>query len=368
MNGSLPSPPPDFALLGHPDSYDHIGDLFLHSRPDYGIEKIRKYRATLEKFFAWTPTYVSKTFLTVPHGKNDLHGRLIICTFLPESINNPRQLLSACQKTRDGCRLAQEAGARIIGLGGFTSIVGGAQGEDLARDFQVSVTSGNSLTAALALAQLDRLLEKLRWNLQPRTIAVLGASGDIGRACVRVLGPRARQILLIARNRRKLEALKEELPSPTNAFVSTDPRDARSANLIVAATSSPSPLISEGDLAPGTIVCDVGYPKNFSYSSRTRSDVLVFSAGLAEMPFSLEIGYYTRLPSDRLMYGCYSEAMILAMAGRYENFSIGQGRISPEKMETILNLAVEYGFRPASLYRGKTPISDSDLDAFLSHG
>jgi fatty aldehyde-generating acyl-ACP reductase len=236
----------------------------------------------------------------------------------------------------------------------------------LARDFQVSVTSGNSLTAALALAQLEELLDKLRWSMHPRTVAVLGASGDIGRACVRVLGPRCRKILLIARNRRKLEALKEELPRPANAFVSTDPRDALSASLIVAATSSPSPLLSEADLTPGTIVCDLGYPKNLSYSDRLRTDVLVFSAGLAEMPFSLGIGYYTRLPSDRLMYGCYSEAMILALAGRYENFSIGQGHISPEKMKTILGLSAEFGFRPASLYRGKTPISDADLDVFVS--
>ncbi len=83
------------------------------------------------------------------------------------------------------------------------------------------------------------------------------------------------------------------------------------------------------------------------------------------MPFALDITYYTRLPQPNIMYGCFCEAMILAIAGRYESYSIGQGRITPEKMQEIFALAQAHGFRPAPLYRGKNPVTDEGLNAFL---
>ena len=366
MSSSTLGPPIDFALLGHPDSYDHLGDLFLHSRPDFSREKLEKYKGTLSKFFEWTPAYAAKTPLEAERLDGaTLAGRLIICTFLPESIRSARQMLAAYNKTRDGCRLAREMGARVVGLGGFTSIVGGTQGEDLAQEFGIAVTSGNSLTAALALAQLDNLLERLGWTLTGRTVAVLGASGDIGRACTLALAERAGRLLLVARNRAKLEALREELPAGVAAEVSTDPQAAAQADVILAATSAAEPILAEADLRPGALVCDIGYPKNLSYAPNPRPDVLVISGGLAEMPFSLDITYQTRLPQDNLMYGCFSEAMILAMSGRYESFSVGQGRITRDKMETILSLAREQGFRPAPLYRGRRALNDDALAAFL---
>src|SRR5205085_5515515 len=102
-----------------------------------------------------------------------LAGRLIFCTFLPETIPSPRHMLATYQKMLEGCRVAKNLGAKVIGLGGFTSIVGGTQGEKEAQELQIAVTSGNSLTAALALAQLNMLLERLDWKLCDRTVAVV---------------------------------------------------------------------------------------------------------------------------------------------------------------------------------------------------
>lgn len=357
----------DFALLGHPDSYDHLGELILHSRPDYDAAKLEKYKATLSKFFEWTPSYASQTPLEISASDGrTLHGRLIICTFLPENITNPRQMKMAFDKTRQGCQVAVDRGARVAGLGGFTSIVTGTQGDKLQDEFGLAVTSGNSLTAALALAQLDELLDKLGWNLDNRSIAVIGASGDIGRACTLSLAPRARHSLLIARNQAKLARFQAELDPALSTSTSTDLADAAQADVIVAATSASEPILAEADLRPGTLVVDIGYPKNLAYAANPREDVIVISAGLAEMPFDFDIQYYTRLPTPRIMYGCFSEAMVLALSGRNESFSVGQGKITLEKMDTILELAREHGFRPAPLYRGDVPIDDARLARFLS--
>jgi hypothetical protein len=81
----------------------------------------------------------------------------------------------------------------------------------------------------------------------------------------------------------------------------------------------------------------------------------------------LDITYYTRLLAANIMYGCFSEAMILAIAGRYESYSIGQGCITQEKMDNILALAHAHGFRPAPLYRGKNLVTDETLSTFLEH-
>lgn len=358
----------DFALLGHPASYEHLGDIFIHSRPDFNREKLTKYKATLEKIFEWTPSYASKDPLLIPLGdERQLSGRLIFCNFLPETILSPRKMLAAYQKIRDGCTVAKNLGAKVVGLGGFTSILGGTQGEKESEELGIVATSGNSLTAALALAQLNNLLSRLDWDLSNRTVAVLGASGDIGRACALALAPRSRRLLLIARNRAKLEELRNEMPTSVEIHIGTEAQLATQANVIIAATSAAQPILAEADLQPGTILCDVGYPKNLSYAPDPRPDVLAISGGLAEMPFPLDITYYTRLPTPTIMYGCFSEAMVLAMAGRYESYSIGQGRITQEKMANILALAQMYGFQPAPLFRGKNPITDEALSAFLQH-
>ncbi len=366
MNAAEPSPPIDFALLGHPDSYDHLGDILVHSRPDYDREKLGKYQATLSKFFEWAPSYAAKTPLEIENAAGQfLSGRLVICTFLPEKIAGPREMKSAYNKARAGYGVARELGANMVGLGGFTSIVGGSQGERLVRELGGAATSGNSLTAALALAQLDALLERLNWDLTGRTVAILGATGDIGRACAMALVPRAGHLVLVARNRVKLEKFQAELGEQVSTTIVTDVKQAATADIIVAATSATQPILSEADLKTGSIVCDIGYPKNLSYSSAPRPDVLVISAGLAEMPFELDIQYYTRLPTASQIFGCFAEAMILTMNGQYESYSVGQGRITLEKLGYILNLAQEQGFRPAPLYRGDESITDADVELFL---
>ncbi len=359
----------DFALLGHPANYEHLGNLFRHARPNFNAEKLSKHRATLSKFFEWAPSYVAQTPMHIEaEGGRRVTGKLVICTFLPENINSPRQMLMAHRKILEGCKLAKQQGAKVVGLGGFTSIVGGDQGEKLSKEVQVAVTSGNTLTAALALAQMDALFERLHYDLSGRVVAVVGASGDIGRACALALAPRARRLLLVARNQAKLAEVRAELSPQMKAYLSTDILAAAAeADVIVAATSAAQSILTEADLRPGTIVCDIGYPKNLSYAPERREDVLIISGGLAEMPFALDISYYTRLPAPTLMYGCFSEAMILALSGRYESYSVGQWRITPEKMEAILRLACACGFRPAPLYRGECPVTQEELDAFLQH-
>ncbi len=357
----------DFALLGHPSHFAHLSDILLHSRPDYDLGKLRKYEKTLTKFFEWMPSYVAKTPVELPCGESAQTGRLLICTFMPSMLTSARQLVQAYNKVVQACRMAQDMGAKIVGLGGFTSIISGDQGAKLIDELGIAVTSGNSLTAAMALGQLDALLAQLDVDIAKCRVGLVGATGDIGRACTLSLAPRAGGLLLVARNRAKLQELSESLENSVDVHIATDVTAASDCQILLVATSSPEPILDEEALLPGTIVCDISYPKNLSYRQERSEDVLVFSGGLVQMPFELPIGYYTQLPRNDLIYGCFGEAIILTMVRRYESFSTGQGQITPEKMDVIRQLASQQGFRPAPLYRGHDEIDNAALQRFKKH-
>jgi fatty aldehyde-generating acyl-ACP reductase len=361
--------PIDFAFLGHPASLDHVADLLPRVRPGLDAARARSHKALLAKAFEWSPPVVTGEDLGLARADGStLRGKLIICTFLPEHAHSPRQLSAAYQKTRSAAFMARDLGARIIGLGGFTSIVGGAQEEKLPRELGIAATSGNSLTAALAMEQIRSLLAALGWALGDKRVAILGATGDIGQACARALIETlgARRLRLIARNRVKLETLRASLANRgLDLQTSTDPAEARQADLIVAATSTALPLLAEPDLRAGSIVCDIGYPATLAYAASPRPDVLAFAGGLAQSGYVLPLAPYTLLPSPDLLHGCFAETLTLALAGRYESYSLGQGRITSDRMAAILKLALGQGFLPAPIFRGGRLIETADLEVFL---
>ncbi len=353
-----------FALLGHPANYDHLDHLLRELRPDLAPEQTGTSSEGVAQLFELVPSYAEKANLHLPKRDGTLvNGKLIVCTFLPDRLTSPRQLIASYHKTRDACQLAKELGAQIAGLGGFTSITIAGKLNALAAEFDIALTSGSSLTSALALAQIEILLDKLRLKIKDQTIAILGASGEIGSACLNALAPCAHNVIAIARNKNKLDQLADGI---ANVVTSNDPRASYQADLIIAATSSAQPILNEADLKHGAIVCDIGYPKTMIDSQSPRHDVLIFSGGLADSSFTFDLNLHTGLPSPRLMYGCFSETIALAMSNRFENFSDGERPITMERMDEILALARAYGFTPAPLYRGDELVTDEMLQRFIS--
>ena len=354
----------DFALLGHPSDYDHLSEILLRSRPGYGRDRLERYERTISSMIEWAPSYVSASDLVAPvPGQGARSGILVVCPFLPSGLGTPAGVARAYAKVVGGCRTARDHGARIVGLGGFTSIVAG-QGERLRREVDVAVTSGNTLTAALALEQVEGLVARLGWDLSQRTVAIVGATGDIGRACALVLGPRVARLVLVGRSVTRLDSLAHDLGPAVSTTTSRDVSDAHVASLVIAATSATEPLIDEADLRPDAVVCDVSYPKTVRRSPEPRDDVLVFAGGIAELPFELDVSYLTRLPGASLVHGCYAETIALSMAGRDESFSIGQGRISPERISEMRALAGDAGIGPAPLLWGQHHLDEAEIDAF----
>jgi len=216
----------------------------------------------------------------------------------------------------------------------------------------------------LTLKGVGRAAKLAGLDLSTARAAVLGASGDIGRGCCRNLSHTVGSLTLTARNLPRLEKFADELRQESDVAIEVtgdNAAAARNADVIIAAAISPEPLITSKDVKPGTVVCDVGFPKNVSEELEKRSDVFSFSGGLAAPPTELDFGFDVKLPSPEVLYGCFSESIILAMEGRRENYSTGRGDISVEKMEEIGAAATKHGFTVAPYYSGNRLLTEEQI-------
>ena len=103
----------------------------------------------------------------------------------------PRVLLEysfsfVAQQIRKCGFLAEELGAKIIGLGAFTSVAGDG-GITVKNGLRIAVTTGDSYTVATALQALEMASSMMEIDLGQEEIAIVGATGSIGRACALIL-------------------------------------------------------------------------------------------------------------------------------------------------------------------------------------
>jgi predicted amino acid dehydrogenase len=261
--------------------------------------------------------------------------------------------------------LAAELGANVAALGGFTSIYGENGIRSASGEAGIAVTTGNTLTAAMAVRGIRRAAEALRMELKRATVAIIGATGDIGAACARALASHVRSINLAARSRPRLQALARVLDALglRSGRIAAENRDAvHDADIVLCVASAAAPIVGGDDFRPGSIVCDVGYPKNVAAQAAHRRDVFVFDGGLVSTPSPIDFGFDNGLPSPDVLYGCFAEGVVLALEERFESFSQGKGNITPEKMDEIAELSEKHGFGLAPFYSGGRLVDDDELD------
>ncbi len=259
-------------------------------------------------------------------------------------------------------RLAESLGARIMGLGAFTKVIGD-RGVTVAERLEMPITTGNSYTAASAVE--SSLLAAKEMGKEPRDLhtVVVGATGSIGGVCSRILARHVGSILLVARNHDMLNGLADRIRAESGAQVgvTTDVHAAvRQADLLVAVSGSPEVMIEPEDLRSGAVVCDVARPRNVSRMVyERRDDVLVFDGGVIEIPgepdFGLDFGFPPRLGE-----ACMAETMLLALDGRFEDYTLGRD-LSCEQVDEIAAMAERHGFGIAGFRRFEKAISPGEI-------
>ncbi|MCP9619081.1 aminotransferase class III-fold pyridoxal phosphate-dependent enzyme [Nocardia otitidiscaviarum] len=211
----------------------------------------------------------------------------------------------------DAVDLAIGAGAGVIGLGGYTSIVTDAARavvEDTAR-----ITSGNSLTAACAYELMRRELAALPAG--ERRVAVVGAIGNIGAVMAELLLPHVDSLLLVGRrgSARRLRAVAERLGDPDRVAVREDMTALRDCRLIVTATNAATPVLTADQLPTDhpVLVYDLAVPGDVDPGAAALPGVTVLSGGRMRLPDGQVPDFPgTKLPPGTL-YACMAETIAL---------------------------------------------------------
>jgi fatty aldehyde-generating acyl-ACP reductase len=297
----------------------------------------------------------------------EVKGWFVACPLTPaRMLELPEK--TVYRKIVETGRLAERLGARILGLGAFTSVVGDA-GITISRQLSIPVTTGDSYTIAVAVQATREAARVLGIPLETATAAVVGATGAVGAVAAELIAQDVANVWLVGRRVAALEGLRDKIMSRTGAKVqiATEMTVLAEADLILTVTSAVDTVIEPAHLRPGAVVCDVARPRDVSAKvTAERDDVLVIDGGMVQAPgtearFNFDFGF----PAG-LVYACMAETMVLAMEGRYESFTLGRN-ITVEQVREIETMADKHGFRLAGFRSFERAVTAEQIEKVAAH-
>lgn len=337
-----------FAFVIHPLN---IGFIHKHDRfrwtkhlPDEIVEPI----AALVP-----PMYVGK----ITGGQSPATGQKIE-GYLISLGSTPREMMSrdenfTYKKLVQSAKMAERFGARIMGLGAFTSVIGDA-GITTAHQCDIAITSGNSLTVSATLEAAKQAVIKMgATDLTKGKAMVIGGTGSIGSVCARLIAQAIKDVVLVSIEPERLiefkRMIEEETPG-AQVTISTRAGDlVADCDLIITATSAfGQRIVDITKCKPGAVICDVARPPDISeQEAALRPDVLVIESGEVLIPGDINITYDIGLP-PKTVYACLAETSLLAMEGRFEDYTLGRN-ITMERVKEIYRLFKKHGYQLGGL-------------------
>ncbi len=335
-----------FGLIGHLTSLEHAQRVASElGYPEYADQG-------LDFWCSAPPQIVDNITVTSVTGQK-IEGRYVESCFLPEMLAT-RRMKAATRKILNAMAHAQKHGINITALGGFSSIIFETfkleqipQIRNIKLEFE-RFTTGNTHTAYIICRQVEQATQKLGIELEKATVAVCGATGDIGSAVCRWLDAKTdvKELLLIARNAERLSSLQSDLGrGKIMGLEEALPQ----ADIIVWVASMPKGVeIDSTVLKKPCLLIDGGYPKNLG-TLIVHPEVYVLNGGIVEHSLDIDWKIMNIVNMDvpaRQLFACFAESMLLEFEKLYTNFSWGRNQITVEKMEQIGKVSVKHGFRP----------------------
>ncbi len=358
-----------FAFVIHPLSQEY----FKKVKPIEMLSQVSPpvLMNSLEKIMAYAPPFVYSrvTGIQSPTGVQ-AEGWLISVGGTPREImrHDPE---FTYRRLLDAAAMAKRLGAQIMGLGAFTKVVGDA-GLTVAKRAPLPITTGNSYSASGALWAAHDAILRMRLLPAPKgkgrvefKAMVVGATGAIGSVCARLLARAAEEVYMVSPETAKLLALKESilLESPdAKIFLSARAdKDIGEMDMVVTATSGAGKKVLDiMRVKPGCVITDVARPLDLPPSEvAKRPDVLVIESGEIQLPGDVQMKNIG-LPKG-VAYACLAETIVLALEGRFENFTVGRA-IEWEKVREIYKLGLKHGMKLAAISGVNGPFSDADIE------
>jgi predicted amino acid dehydrogenase len=358
-----------FAFVIHPLSQEY----FKKVKPIELLSQVSPpiLMNSLERIMAYAPPFVYSrvTGIQSPTGVQ-AEGWLISVGGTPREIMRHSPEFTY-RRLLDAAAMAKRLGAQIMGLGAFTKVVGDA-GLTVAKRAPLPITTGNSYSASGALWAAHDALLRMRLLPAPRgkqrvkfKAMVVGATGAIGSVCARLLAKAAEEVYMVSPETAKLLALKESIQQETpdaKIYLSAHAdRDIAEMDMIVTATSGAGKKVLDiMKVKPGCVITDVARPLDLPPSEvAKRPDVLVIESGEILLPGDDVQMKNIGLPKG-VAYACLAETIVLALEGRFENFTVGRA-IEWEKVREIYQLGLKHGMKLAAISGVNGPFSDEDI-------
>ena len=344
-------------FIGHPTDMDMFRGYIRHLKPD------KVYRdGLLLKLFEWTPSYKVTEWQGLSlDGTHSVDAIFVMVPFLPEM--RDMKLKRVVEKIERAIAICADEGCTVAALGAFTSIVLQGQEADLATKYGLRVTSGNALTAALIVESIEDLSRRFRVNLAETSMAIIGASGDIGSACFAHFSNKIKRLWLTARGLTPLhELVSRHAPATTAEVTITDDNllAIKQSRFVVFVTSAHQPLVTLDQFSPGTVVCDASAPTNVKTNGALRPDVFAYHGGIARLPFPLDPGFDLGLASPMTFYGCQVEGILIATDPSLPD-SWGRGNITLDSVKLYRDTIARYDGMGVTYSQDHHCYSDAEL-------
>lgn len=349
-----------FAFVIHPLSVDFISRhqwlRWTRFLPDPLVEAVAAYAP---------PLYLSRvTGARSPATGQRVEGHLIALGATPRQMMSHGERFTYSRLNR-AARMAERLGARIMGLGAFTSVVGDA-GVTVAHESDIAITSGNSLTVAATLEAAKQAVVMMgHTDLAKGKAMVIGATGSIASVCARLLAKAIGDVVLVSIEPEKLIDLKRTIQAETpgaHVIIATKADDfVGDCDLIASATSAFGQRVLDiTRCKPGAVICDIARPPDIDEAEAAlRPDVLVIEAGEVLIPGDVDFGFDIDLP-PKTAYACLAETVLLAMEGRFEDYTLGRN-ITMEQVKEIYHLFKKHEFQLGGLRSFARYVTDDDV-------
>lgn len=264
------------------------------------------------------------------------------------------------KKITKGCRIAEKQGASIVGLGAFTALVGD-NGRKIAANSDIAVTTGNTYTIATAIQGAKKAAERMDIDIASAKLAVVGATGSIGKVCAKMMAKDFSDTVLIGRDLKALAKVKDEIGLNKVSISNNVSTAIKNADVVITVTSAVDVIIHPEDIKSGAVVCDVARPRDVSPRvAEARNDVLVIDGGIVKIPGKVDFNLDFGLP-DGHAEACMAETIMLALDNRFEDYTIGRD-IQIEKVIEIESIAEKHGFMLSGFRRFERPVSDEQIE------